>query len=109
MLILLDSSMLVSMASMDLGDPMFGFPSPKRHRIQWFKPRSGLQPVLYFVYASLSSVVRPGTRIRLYGFLVPNVFCIPWHRLPESAAFRIRGRVSTVRRSRSGVMRVPCR
>lgn len=66
---------------------MFGFPSPKCHCIQWFcKPRSGLQPLLYFVYSSLSSVVCPGTRIRLYGFLVPNVFCIPWRRLPESAA-----------------------
>ena len=40
MLMLLDSSVLVSVASVDLGDPMFGFPSPKCHRIQWFKPRS---------------------------------------------------------------------
>jgi hypothetical protein len=62
MLILLDSSILVSVASVDLGDLMFGFPGPKCHRIQWFKPQSGLQPLLYFVYASLSSVVRPGTR-----------------------------------------------
>jgi hypothetical protein len=62
MLILLDSSMSVSVASVDLGDPMFGFLSPECHHIQWFKPRSGLQPLLYFMYASLSSVVRPGTR-----------------------------------------------
>jgi hypothetical protein len=87
MLILLDSSVLVSVVSVDLGDLTFGFPSPECHHIQWFKPRSGLQPLLYFVYASLSSVVRPGTRIRLYGFLVPNIFCIPWCRLPESVAF----------------------
>jgi hypothetical protein len=86
MLILLDSSVLVSVASVYLGDLMFGFPSPKCHRIQWFKYRSGLQPLLYFVYSSLSSVVHPGTRIRLYGFLVPNVFCIPWRRIPESTA-----------------------
>jgi hypothetical protein len=86
MLILLDSSVLASVASVDLGDLTFRFPSPKCRHIQWFKPQSGLQPLLYFVYASLSSVVRLGTRIRLYGFLVPNVFCIPWRRLPESAA-----------------------
>ena len=40
MLMLLDSSVLVSVASVDLGDPTFGFPSPECHRIQWFKPRS---------------------------------------------------------------------
>jgi hypothetical protein len=39
MLMLLDSSMLVSVVSVDLGDPTFGFPSPECHRIQWFKPR----------------------------------------------------------------------
>jgi hypothetical protein len=47
MLMLLYSSVLVSVASVDLGDLMFGFPSPKCHHIQWFKPRSGLQPLLY--------------------------------------------------------------
>jgi hypothetical protein len=43
-----------------LGDPMFGFPSPKCHRIQWFKPRSGLQPLLYFVYASMLALGASG-------------------------------------------------
>jgi hypothetical protein len=56
MLMLLDSSVLVSVASVNLGDPTFSFPSPKCHRIQWFKPRSGLQPLLYFVYASMSAL-----------------------------------------------------
>jgi hypothetical protein len=31
-------------------------------------------------------LVRPGTRVCLCRFLVPNVFCISWRRLPESAA-----------------------
>src|SRR4051812_39317041 len=99
MLTLLYPSILVPMGSVDLGDPKFGFPSPECHLIQWFKPQSGLQPLMYFVYASVSSVVCLGTRIRPYRFLVPNIFCIPWRRLTESAAFRIRGRVSTMRRS----------
>jgi hypothetical protein len=60
MLMLLDSSILVSVASVDLGDPTFGFPSPKCHCIQWFKPRSGLQPLLYFVYASMSALGASG-------------------------------------------------
>jgi hypothetical protein len=38
MLMLLYSSVLVSVASVDLGDPMFGFPSSKCHCLQWFKP-----------------------------------------------------------------------
>lgn len=37
---------------------------------------------MYFVYP----YAHPGTRIRLYGVLVPNVFCILWCRLLESAA-----------------------
>jgi hypothetical protein len=60
MLMLLNSSVLVPVVSVDLGDPMFGFPSPKCHRIQWFKPRSGLQPLLYFVYASMSALGASG-------------------------------------------------
>jgi hypothetical protein len=56
MLMLLDSSVLVSVVSVDLGDPMFRFPSPKCYCIQWFKPRSGLQPLLYLVYASVSAL-----------------------------------------------------
>jgi hypothetical protein len=86
MLIHLDSSVSVSVVSEDLGDLMFGFPNPEYHRIQRFEPPISLQPVRYFVYTSVSSMVCPGTRIHLYGFLVPNVFCIPWCRLPESAA-----------------------
>jgi hypothetical protein len=38
MLILLYSSVSVSVVSEDLGDPMFGFPNPECHHIQWFKP-----------------------------------------------------------------------
>jgi hypothetical protein len=60
MLMLLDSSVLVSVASVDLGDPMFGFPSPKCHRLQWFKPRSGLQPLLYSVYSPVSALGASG-------------------------------------------------
>jgi hypothetical protein len=45
----------------------------------------GLQPVMYSMYASVSAVVRPGTSIRLYGFLVPNIFCIGAD-YPESVA-----------------------
>jgi hypothetical protein len=56
MLMLLDSSVLVSVASVDLEDPMFGFPSPKCHHLQWFKPRSGLQPLLYSVYSPVSAL-----------------------------------------------------
>jgi hypothetical protein len=55
MLMLLDSSVLVSVVLVDLGDRMFGFPSPKCHCIQWFKPRSGLQPLLYFMCVSVSA------------------------------------------------------
>ena len=83
MLILLYSLVSVSMASEDLGDPMFGFPSPAGHRIQWFKPRSVCNQSCTLLCQSL---VRPGTRICLQGFLDPNVFCILWRRLPESAA-----------------------
>ena len=54
MLMLLDSSVLVSVVSVDLGDLKFGFPSPKCHRIQWFKPQSGLEPLLYSVYSPVS-------------------------------------------------------
>jgi hypothetical protein len=54
MLMLLDSPVLVSVASVDLGDPMFGFPSPKCHCIQWFKPRSGFQPLLYSSVSAFS-------------------------------------------------------
>jgi hypothetical protein len=60
MLMLLDSSVLVSVVSVDLGDPTLGFPSPKCHRIQWFKPRSGLQPLLYLMYSSMSSLGASG-------------------------------------------------
>jgi hypothetical protein len=60
MLMLLESSVLVSVALVDLRDPTFGFPSPKCRRIQWFKPRSGLQPLLYFVYASMSALGASG-------------------------------------------------
>jgi hypothetical protein len=40
MLILLDSSVSVSGVLEDLEDPMFGFPNPEYHCIQWFKPQS---------------------------------------------------------------------
>jgi hypothetical protein len=60
MLMLLDPSVLVSVVSVDLGDQTLGFPSPKCHRIQWFKPRSGLQPLLYFVYSSVSALGASG-------------------------------------------------
>jgi hypothetical protein len=60
MLMLLDSSVLVSVTSVDLGDPTLGFPSPKCHRIQWFKPQSGLQPLLYFVYSPMSALGASG-------------------------------------------------
>jgi hypothetical protein len=56
MLMLLDSSVLVFVMSVHLGDLTLGFPSPKCHCIQWFKPRSGLQPLLYFVYTSMSAL-----------------------------------------------------
>jgi hypothetical protein len=86
MLILLDSSVSVSVASEDLGDPTFGFPNPECHRIQWFKPRSVCNQSCTLCTLLRQLLVCPGTRIRLYGFLVPNVFCVPWRRLPESAA-----------------------
>jgi hypothetical protein len=60
MLMLLNSSVLVSAALVDLGDPMFGFPSPKCHCIQWFKPQSGLQPLLYSVYSPVSALGASG-------------------------------------------------
>jgi hypothetical protein len=34
----LDSSVSVSVALEDLGDPTLRFPNPECHRIQWFKP-----------------------------------------------------------------------
>jgi hypothetical protein len=82
MLMLLDSSVV----SEDLGDLMFGFPSPKCHCIQWFKPRSVCNQLCPSCMLLRQPLVRPGTRICLYGFLVPNIFCILWRR---SAAFRI--------------------
>jgi hypothetical protein len=60
MLMLLDSSVLVSVASVDLEDPTLGFPSPKCHHIQWFKPRSGLQSLLYSVYSPVSALGASG-------------------------------------------------
>jgi hypothetical protein len=81
MLMLLDSSMLVSVASVDLGDPTFGFP------VIVF---SGSNPdrVCNHSCTSCTLLCQPlvclGTRIRLYGFLVPNVF--PSLRLLESEA-----------------------
>ncbi|KAJ7311709.1 hypothetical protein DFH08DRAFT_822475 [Mycena albidolilacea] len=78
------------MASVDLGDPTFGFPSPKCHRLQWFKPRSGLQPLLYSVYSPVSA-------------LVPNVFWDSVAQTPRVCGFRIRGRVSTLNWSASMV------
>jgi hypothetical protein len=86
MLILLYSSVSVSMVSEDLGDLMFGFPSPKCHCIQWFKPRSACNQSCASCTILCQPLVCPGTRIHLYRFLVSNVFCIPWRRLPESAA-----------------------
>jgi hypothetical protein len=86
MLILLDSSVSVSVVSEDLGDPMFGFPNPECHCIQWFKPRSVCNQSCTSCVLLCQPLVLLGTRIHLYGFLVPNVFCIPWRRLPESVA-----------------------
>jgi hypothetical protein len=86
MLILLDSSVSVSVASEDLGDLMFGFPNPECHRIQWFKPQSVCNQPCTSCTLLCQPLVRPRTRICLYGFLVSKVFCIPWRRLPESVA-----------------------
>jgi hypothetical protein len=41
------------------------------------------------VYASAPAVMHPEARICLYGLLVPNIFCIPWCRLPWVCGFRI--------------------
>jgi hypothetical protein len=82
MLILLYSSVLVSVALEDLGDPMFGFPSAECHRIQWFKPRLVCNQSCTLCMLLCQLLVCLGTRICLYGFLVPNVFYIPLRRLP---------------------------
>jgi hypothetical protein len=81
MLILLDSSVSISVVSEDLGDVMFGFPSPECHHIQWFKPQSVYNQLCTSCMLLCQPLVCPGT-----GFLIPNVFCIPWHRLPKSVA-----------------------
>jgi hypothetical protein len=67
-------------------------PSPECHRIQWFKPRSVCNQSCTSCTLLCQPLVCPGTRICLYRFLVPNIFCIPWHRLPESAALEFMAR-----------------
>ena len=52
--ILLDSSVPVSMASEDLGDPVFSFLTLSVIVSSGSNP-IGLQPLLYFVYASVSA------------------------------------------------------
>jgi hypothetical protein len=106
MLMLLDSSVSVSVAVEDLGGPMFGFPSPECHHIQWFKPRSVCNQPCTSCMLLCQPLVCLGARIHLYGFLVPNVFCYPVAQTPRVCGFRICGQVSTVRRSRGGIMKI---
>jgi hypothetical protein len=63
MLILLDSSVSVSVASEDLGDPTFGFLNPECHYIQWFKPQSVCNQSYTLCTLLCQLLVRLGTSV----------------------------------------------